>query len=241
MVNDWNKAANETVTRARALMLSKKKYNWQMFAEMAAPTQSTCANGSSVPPRPGQLPFAGMSALCSASEPVAKDLPWLMHVFAGRGLDASQFSCQPEIGVVDCPKLPEMEQKIAAFLLGRGDYAYLGYSWAGCANGVHSPWNNSGGTQFWAPSRWSQAMAYDFGAPLEPSCREVSPGSGVFERKYTHRTVRLDCTNWTASFQVHTDAKADVSSDSSGSIPAGGYAGLGVRLPRGDRSTSVRP
>ena len=241
MVEDWNKAANETVARARELMLSKKKYNWQMFAEMAAPARSTCENGSTIPPRPGQLPFPGMKALCSASAPAAKQLPWLMHVFSGRGLDADQFSCQPKIGVVDCPKLPEMEQKIAAFLLGRGDYAYMGYSWAGCANGVKSPWNNSGGTQFWAPSRWSPTMAYDFGAPLEPSCREVSPGSGVFERKYAHRTVRLDCTDWTASFELNANTSPGTPSDGGDSIPAGGYGGLGVRLPRDDASATNQP
>ena len=234
MVEDWNRAANETVARARALMLSKKKYNWQMFAEMAAPTHSTCVNGSNIPPRRGQLPFPGMKALCSASASAAKDLPWLMHVFSGDRLDANQFSCQPEIGVVDCPRLPEMEQKIAAFLLGRGDYAYLGYSWAGCANGVHSPWNNSGGTQFWAPSRWSPTMAYDFGLAVEPACREVSPGSGIFERKYAHRTVRLDCTKWTATFETNTHEKSGSSNGKNTDIPVGGYGGLGVRLPQGD-------
>ena len=103
MVTDWNRAANETVARARALMLSKKKYNWQMFAEMAAPSRSICENGTSVPPRDGQLPFPGMRALCSPSAPAAKELPWLMHVFSGPGLDHTQFSCQPEIGVVPTP------------------------------------------------------------------------------------------------------------------------------------------
>ena len=99
-----------------------------MFAEMAAPSKAICVNGSTTPPRAGQLPFPGMSKLCSAEAPAASGLPWLMHIFSGRGLDADQFSCQPEIGEVECPKLPDMEQKIAAFLLGRGDYAYMGYS-----------------------------------------------------------------------------------------------------------------
>ena len=209
-----------------------------MFAEMAAPSKAICVNGSTTPPRAGQLPFPGMSKLCSADAPATSSLPWLMHVFSGRGLDADQFSCQPEIGEVECPKLPDMEQKISAFLLGRGDYAYMGYSCkppryrcrlgcilpnipaislltgAGCANAVHSPWNNSGGTQFWAPSRWSPTMAVDFGKPLEAGCRETSPG--VYERRYEHRTVMLDCGAWSASFEP---------------VPAGGYGGFGTRLP----------
>lgn len=44
-----------------------------------------------------------------------------------------------------------MEQKIAAFLLGRGDYAYMGYAWEGCADALNSPYNNSQGAHFWAP------------------------------------------------------------------------------------------
>ena len=37
------------------------------------------------------------------------------------------------------PGDPDIEQKIAAFLLGRGPFAYMGYSWEGCADAEDSP------------------------------------------------------------------------------------------------------
>ena len=77
-------------------------------------------------------------------------------------------------------------------------------------------------------------MAYDFGLPVEPSCREVAPGSGIFERKYAHRTVRLDCTKWTATFERNVQV-GDLSGEGE-TIPMGGYGGLGVQLPRTDAS-----
>jgi hypothetical protein len=45
-----------------------------------------------------------------------------MHVSAaGRGVQHNQTNCLP-----DCPRLPDMEQIIAAFLLARGDFAWMG-------------------------------------------------------------------------------------------------------------------
>lgn len=67
----------------------------------------------------------------------------------------------------------------AEFLLTRGPYAMLGYSWCGCTNG-----------QQMRPraAEWDE----DFGEPAAP-CSETSPGSGVFQREWSEATVQWDC------------------------------------------------
>ena len=67
----------------------------------------------------------------------------------------------------------------AEFLLTRGPYALLGYSWCGCTNG-----------QQMRP----RAAEWDtnFGKPLGV-CKEVSEGSGIFEREWSSATVQWDC------------------------------------------------
>ena len=92
-VDDWNAAANVTVGRARALMLGLRKYNWQMLAEMGAPTKELCLLGTKAPLSPEVAGFAGMRSLCDAAAPAVQKLPWLQHVYTGRGNDASQSNC----------------------------------------------------------------------------------------------------------------------------------------------------
>eukprot|EP00035_Acanthoeca_spectabilis_P024842 m.455618 g.455618 ORF g.455618 m.455618 type:complete len:638 (+) comp20907_c0_seq1:3-1916(+) len=65
----------------------------------------------------------------------------------------------------------------AEFLLTRGPYAMLGYSWCGCTNGEQMRPR---------AAEWDQ----DFGVPTEV-CKETS--EGVFERKWTEATVTWDC------------------------------------------------
>ena len=69
----------------------------------------------------------------------------------------------------------------AEFLLTRGPYAMLGYSWCGCTNG-----------QQMRPraAEWD----VDYGEPLGgAACEETGEGSGVFEREWTAATVQWDC------------------------------------------------
>ena len=67
----------------------------------------------------------------------------------------------------------------AEFLLTRGPYALLGYSWCGCTNG-----------QEMRPraKEWDE----DYGEPLGV-CKETAVGSGVFEREWSKATVKWDC------------------------------------------------
>eukprot|EP00658_Telonema_sp_P-2_P021045 TRINITY_DN18350_c0_g1_i1.p2 TRINITY_DN18350_c0_g1~~TRINITY_DN18350_c0_g1_i1.p2 ORF type:complete len:446 (+),score=85.89 TRINITY_DN18350_c0_g1_i1:170-1507(+) len=74
----------------------------------------------------------------------------------------------------------EFTDYTAEFLLTRGPYAMLGYSWCGCTNGDQARPR---------AAEWDQ----DFGEPSTStgSCSEIS--GGVFTREWTKATVKWDC------------------------------------------------
>ena len=75
------------------------------------------------------------------------------------------------------PALPWFEQDLAAFLLVRSEYAWLGYSWGGC---------NRKYTR-------SAMLDADFGTPVDaPRCGETMVGSGVFKREWSGASILLD-------------------------------------------------
>jgi hypothetical protein len=67
----------------------------------------------------------------------------------------------------------------AEFMLTRGPYAILGYSWAGCTDGQEA---------------WPRAAEWDedFGEPTDANCNEIG-SSGVFKREWTAATVTWAC------------------------------------------------
>ena len=68
----------------------------------------------------------------------------------------------------------------AEFLLTRGPYAILGYSWCGCTNGNESRPR---------AKEWDE----DFGEPVGgAACHETTPG--VFEREWSKATVQWNCS-----------------------------------------------
>lgn len=70
----------------------------------------------------------------------------------------------------------------AEFMLTRGPYALLGYSWAGCTDGQ----------QFRPRAKEWDVMTY--GEPVDgAACSESAAGSGIFERRWTGATVQWDC------------------------------------------------
>ena len=68
----------------------------------------------------------------------------------------------------------------AEFMLTRGPYAILGYTWFGCTNGD---------TENPRAAEWDE----EFGEPAGGACAETAPGSGVFTREWTGATVSWDC------------------------------------------------
>ena len=73
------------------------------------------------------------------------------------------------------------------FLLVRGDFAWIGYSWDGCTEAIDA---------YEVPP----ILNADFGAPVDANCRETAPGSGVFERRFANAVVSLNCSSFMASF-----------------------------------------
>ena len=76
------------------------------------------------------------------------------------------------------------EQSLAAFLLVRGPYAWLGTGWLGCLR---------------LPP--VAGLGQDFGSP-NGFCAETAPSSGVFTRDWSKATVQLDCNSFTATIKM---------------------------------------
>ena len=74
---------------------------------------------------------------------------------------------------------------LAAFLVSRGPWSYIGYGWAG-GGSIHLP--------EWEPL-WD---AYDVGEPTG-LCVESPPG--VFSRTWSKGSASLDCSSWTATLK----------------------------------------
>ena len=83
------------------------------------------------------------------------------------------------------------EQDLANFLLIRGEYAYFGHGWQGCAQ---PPASEGGGYIF------PDQLRRDYGHPIG-LCVETAPGSGVFTREFTKSTVQMDCNSGTSSIE----------------------------------------
>jgi len=74
--------------------------------------------------------------------------------------------------------LPAVYEDLAAFLIARGPYAWLGYGWVGCI------------TDYEFPDAWT----YDYGTPLTSYFNSTAPS--VYSREYTKATATFDCTAW---------------------------------------------
>eukprot|EP01116_Phalansterium_solitarium_P001606 TRINITY_DN11420_c0_g1_i1.p2 TRINITY_DN11420_c0_g1~~TRINITY_DN11420_c0_g1_i1.p2 ORF type:complete len:487 (-),score=117.32 TRINITY_DN11420_c0_g1_i1:129-1589(-) len=75
-----------------------------------------------------------------------------------------------------------VDQSVAAFLVVRGPYAYIGYGWIG--QNVFPPWFDQ--------------FDLDVGKPLE-LCTQTS--SGVFSRSWSNGLAAIDCNSWTATLK----------------------------------------
>ena len=94
--------------------------------------------------------------------------------------------------------LAQAEQDVAYFLLARGSYAWLGWgTW-----GMTWPFNPEPAHGELPPQPHGvprpALLDRDFGAPQEAGCRAT--GGGVFERRFSKASVRLDCNSFVATF-----------------------------------------
>ena len=116
------------------------------------------------------------------------------------------------------PHIPDFTQRLAAFLLARGEYAWFGCEdctpfaravavsltlvyatkrfvdgFAGCDFPI--------APQFLQAAEGKGPLAVQLGEPLE-DCREVNGSSGVFARRWSAgKTTTLDCNAWVATIE----------------------------------------
>merc|ERR1712187_243564 len=100
---------------------------------------------------------------------------------------------QPRSNEANWTHMPTpLTQDLAAFLLLRGPYAWIGYNWVGC---VGSPPLDRGKRP--QDIEYPRAFAFDYGTPWG-TCKETGVDTKVFTRKWTNAHVTLDCHDFTA-------------------------------------------
>lgn len=72
----------------------------------------------------------------------------------------------------------------------RGPYAWLGYGWLGCTDKYERP----------------DALQIDTGEPIDPTCHETD--HGVFVRRWSKKTVTMDCNTYTATIEPANETHA---------------------------------
>ena len=148
-----------------ATILKRGKFTWNQFwngspertqwIDCPAPmvAQKTCA--------------ADVRALCSAAS-LSQSVAMLYGFSPGCGGSDSNIT--------------DPDTDIAAFLLTRGPYAWLGHGWSGCSKQYERP----------------AGLDVDYGVP-HGLCVESANGSGVFTREWSKASVTLDCNTWSGS------------------------------------------
>lgn len=114
------------------------------------------------------LPGPGNAAACAA---------W----FRGTGATLKDYAFVLQWTNATQRPLPAVAQDVAAFLVLRGPFAWIGSGWIGCIEDYAFPPELDG----------------DYGEPLTPYFNETAPGSGVFVRAWTKATATFSCPTWT--------------------------------------------
>ena len=75
-----------------------------------------------------------------------------------------------------------------------GADAYLGYSWMGCVQPSGFVTGNSTKGYF-----RPEEVDVDYGTPVDPTCSETAPNSGIFTREWSKASVKMDCNSFEAT------------------------------------------
>ena len=103
------------------------------------------------------------------------------------------FKDQGNRGPLTVP-LEDFGNDLVNFLLVRGNYSWLGYSWVGCSHVYPRP----------------PALDTDYGQPLG-LCRETVPGtSGIFVREWSEANVSMDCNRWQGTIDGTRPSSAEL-------------------------------
>ena len=116
------------------------------------------------------IPGPGDAAACAA---------W----FRGTGASLKGYAFVQQWTNATQRPLPAVAQDVAAFLVLRGPYAWIGSGWIGCIEDYAFP----------------AELDQDYGVPLRPYFNETAPGSGVFTRAWSKATATFSCPTWTGT------------------------------------------
>ena len=113
----------------------------------------------------------------------AQDLRALCNATASPALARATMSAfSPGRCKTDTANLTSPREDVAAFLLARGPYSYIGFGWEGCGRVFQYP----------------PELNWDVGEPLG-LCGESEGEPGVWVREWSKATVKLNCTEWSAN------------------------------------------
>lgn len=152
-------AAN--LAAAHAAVNAAGGFNWNQFSQLGAPANTTAACTQF------------FSAACGPAGQYLRE-PLLFTFSEGPGRTFSP--------------LPAFESDLAAFLLIRGPFAWLGFAWNGCSRDAW-PLGGRNNQSFSFPD----ALNRDVGAPVDAFCSETVAGSGVFTRSWGGAAATFDC------------------------------------------------
>ena len=117
-------------------------------------------------------------ALAQTSLPAAADGVAACDAWFAAAPALSRCAYMHEVFNATARPLPAVNEDLAAFLIARGPYAFLGYGWIGCT------------TDYEFPDAWT----LDYGEPLTSYFNETAPS--VYSREYTKATATFDCNTW---------------------------------------------
>ncbi len=179
-------AFHANIARLQRAVVDRKGFYWQMIQGRGPKIRPVVRNHTTChEPAPRQVSPA-QCATTLREWCVPEPEPWrVAHLYT---------VCASEMVNVSTASAATAE-----FLLTRGDYAWIGYTWAGCfPMPAHNPVHN--GT--WLRPRPEQWDADYGGRPAGP-CAETAPASGVFQRAYPKADVEWDCNTGTGHIRMH--------------------------------------
>lgn len=168
----WNAARMPAYAAMHAQLQKHGKFEWHMFEDAEGnpvstigarsnPTNTSCA--------------AWMRRTCKKDY---SDVPLMMTLSSAFTLKWK--GARPGTVLPQPYSFPWLQQQLAAFLLIRGEHAFVGTGWG--VGLVHE---------------WQSIYDTDFGEP-KGSCVETSPN--VYSRRWSKYNISLDCSSWTAAF-----------------------------------------
>ena len=168
---DLTAAWKDTISEVQKKIVQAGGFNWQLF------TQSTDL------PSNTETCIKYFQDACQADGGKRYDVPWVY-----------QFT-DPDAGRL----LPNVTSDLATFLLARGDYAWIGYGWIGCAPNM----------DYYRPKE----LDIDYGKPIngqkcalkEMKSENNNTTKNIFVREYTKATISFDCDNMEANIIMRYD------------------------------------